>query len=210
MMPEPGILQSSSNAVAVARRRFRKSYAPLKLAAFASVFLMGMVSHAQAPKPSEYQVKAAYIYNFGKFVKWPANAAASQDSSFTICILGDDPFGSALQSTLAGQSIDGKPVLVKRVAKPQDAIGCLILFIAAEQKSQLREILDALGQSSVLTVSDIPDFSNRGGMIQFVLDSGRVRFQINRISAENAGLSLSSDLLRVAVAVKESGRTGDK
>lgn len=210
MKPEHATDRTRSNTTAAARRPFRASGIPLKVAAFALVCMIGIVLRAEAPKPTEYQVKAAYIYNFGKFVKWPPNAAASLDSSFTICMLGDDPFGSALQSSLLGQSIGGKPVVVKHVAKPQDAIGCLILFITAEKNSQLKEILDALRQESVLTVSDMPDFLNRGGMIQFVLEAGRVRFEINRINAENAGLILSSDLLRVAVDSKESGRTGDR
>lgn len=165
---------------------------------------------AQMQKPSEYQVKAAYIYNFGKFVKWPPASADNQNSSFTICTIGEDSMSSVLQSTLSGKSIAGKPVSVKQVSKPQDAIACQILFLNMESKSHLQEILTALGQASVLTVSDIPDFSKRGGMIQFVLEGDRVRFEINRASAESAGLVLTSDLLKVATVVRGSSRTGDQ
>ena len=163
---------------------------------------------AQAPKPSEFQVKAAYIYNFGKFVRWPASSPANQNSSFAFCVLGDDPLSAVLQSTLTGQSLGGRPVSVKRIAKPQDARDCRILSIGATEESHLRVILAALDQASVLTVSDIPDFSKRGGMIQFVLDGDRVRFEINRTNAEDAGLILPSELLKVAMAVRGAGRPG--
>jgi hypothetical protein len=191
-----------------ARERLRNSWLRRMIPIIGLLISTGLA--AQAPKPTEYQVKAAYIYNFGKFVKWPPNAAASRDNSFTICILGDDPFGASLPSTLVGQSIGGKPVAVKRVTRPQDAMACLILFITAEEKDHLKGILDALGQSPVLTVSDMPDFSSRGGMVQFMTERDRVRFEINRTSAEFAGLTLTSDLLRVAVAVRVNGRTGDR
>ncbi len=210
MKPEHATFRSLHNFMAAARYRLRASVAPIAIAVPALLCLAAIGLSAQSPKPSEYQVKAAYIYNFGKFVKWPANAAASQDSSFAICVLGDDPFGSVLQSTLAGQSIGGRPVAVRRIPKPQDAIGCSILSIKAGEESHLKGILAALGEASVLTVSDISDFSNRGGMIQFVLEGDRVRFEINRASAEGAGLSLTSDLLKVAVAVKGTSRTGDQ
>lgn len=179
----------------------------------AAVLLWFFVSSAlagQSPKPSEYQVKAAYIYNFGKFIKWPANASFSSDGSFVICVLGDDPFDAVLQSTLAGELLGGRPVTVKRIRKPQDASSCRILFLNAVEKSHLQGILEVLGQASVLTVSDIPDFSKRGGMIQFVLDGDKVRFEINRASAEDAGLILTSDLLKVAAAVRGTARTGDR
>jgi YfiR/HmsC-like len=165
---------------------------------------------AQTQRPSEYQVKAAYLYNFGKFVKWPASSVANQSNSFTICVLGDDPLGSVLQSTLAGQSIGGRPVAVRRIPKPQDGTTCHILFLNTEEQSHLREILRALGQASVLTVSDISDFSKQGGMIQFVMEGSRVRFEINRASAEDAGLVLTSDLLKVATAIRGTSRTGDQ
>lgn len=172
------------------------------------MLLCSVVLCAQSPRPSDYQVKAAYVYNFGKFVKWPASYTASQASSFPICVLDGDPFGSVLQSTLAGETIGARPVTVKRLPKPQDATGCYILFINSTEDSHLKGILGAIGQASVLTVSDMPDFSKRGGMIQFVLEGERVRFEINLRNAEGAGLAVTSDLLKVAVAVRGSGRNG--
>jgi hypothetical protein len=163
---------------------------------------------AQASRPNEYQVQAAYLYNFGKFVKWPNLAPANQSGVFTICVLGQDPFGSVLQSTLAGQTVGGKPVVVKRLTKAQDAAACHILSLSATQRD-LKETLAAIDDSSVLTVSDMPDFSKRGGMIQFLLEGDRVRFEINLENAEKSHLVLASELLKVAVAVTKPAGPGE-
>jgi YfiR/HmsC-like len=164
---------------------------------------------AQQPKPNEYQVKATYLYNFGRFVKWPGTFPAGKGDSFSVCVLGQDPFGSILDSTLAGEALNGKPVVLRRISKPQDAGECRILFISAKEEKHLKEILAALDEGGVLTVSDMPDFTRRGGMIQFVLEGDRVRFEINLATAESARLVLSSELLKVAASVKRNGPSGD-
>lgn len=164
---------------------------------------------AQQPKPSEYQVKATYLYNFGRFVRWPDVAAPGKGDSFPVCVIGQDPFGAILDSTLGGEALDGKPVVLRRISKPHDAGECRILFISSTEEKRLKEILTALDESGVLTVSDMPGFTRRGGMIQFVLEGDRVRFEINLASAESAKLVLSSELLKVAASVKRSGRSGD-
>ena len=163
--------------------------------------------HAQKSGPTENEVKSAYLYNFGKFVEWPAKATSVRES-FPICVLGDDNFGSTLETIIAGESINDKKVLVKRVAKPQDAVSCRILFISSSEQNQLKEILAALDNTSVLTVSDTPQFTRRGGMIQFVVEANKVRFEVNLTSAERAGLTLSSQLLKVAIDVKRSAQSG--
>ncbi len=155
---------------------------------------------AQQAKPSEYQVKAAYLYNFGRFVKWPAGVAAGKGDSFPVCVLGRDPFGPILDSTLAGEALEGKPVVIRRITRPQDATDCRILFVSSTEE---------IDQAGVLTVSDIPGFSRRGGMIQFVVEGDRVRFEINLASTESARLVLSSELLKVAAAVRRNARSGD-
>jgi len=165
--------------------------------------------HAQQAKPSEYQVKAAYLYNFGRFVKWPAGLAAGKGDSFPVCVLGRDPFGPILDSILAGEALDGKPVVIRRIARPQDAADCRILFVSSTEENHLKEILAAIDQVGVLTVSDIPGFSRRGGMIQFVVEGDRIRFEINLATAESAKLVLSSELLKVAAAVRRNARSGD-
>ena len=163
--------------------------------------------HAQQSSPTENQVKSAYLYNFGKFVEWPDKGTTGGEF-FTFCVLGDDSFGSTLATTIAGESINGKKVLVKRVAKPQDAVSCRILFISSSEQTRLKEILMALDDTSVLTVSDMPQFTRRGGMIQFVVDANRVRFEVNLTSAERTGLTLSSQLLKVALDVRRNAQPG--
>jgi len=204
------MVRATQSALRIGSRRI-KTFARARVLPLIGLGLLVSANvQAQQTKPSEYQVKAAYVYNFGKFVKWPDDAAANRSGAFTICVLGADPFGTVLQSTLAGESLGGKSVAVKRVPTPQDAASCHILFLSTAQETKLKEILVALGQASVLTVSDIPEFSQRGGMIQFVLQGDRVRFEINRANAEGNGLILTSDLLKVAVVVRGSVRKGDQ
>lgn len=176
------------------------------IAVFALLYIP--VLQAQQPKVSEYQVKATYLYNFGRFVQWPPNATTAKSDSFSICVLGRDPFGPSLDSTLAGETLDGKPLAAKRISTPREAGECRILFISSTEENHLKEILSALNESSILTVSDMPAFSRRGGMIQFVLEGGKVRFEINLAKAETAKLTLSSELLKVATTVRRNVREG--
>jgi hypothetical protein len=176
--------------------------------AVACAVIAAPILYAQQSNPTEYEVKAAYLYNFGKFVEWPAKARAAEDS-FTICVLGQDPFGTTFDTTIAGESINGKKVVIKRVAKPQEALGCRILFISSSEESRLKEIVATLDKASVLTVSDIPQFTLHGGMIQFVVEANKVRFEVNLTIAQRSGLILSSQLLKVAISVRRSPRAGD-
>jgi hypothetical protein len=163
-------------------------------------------AQAQLPKVNEFQVKAAYLYNFGRFVEWPDGA--DKNDAFEICVLGADPFGPTLDATLARETIGGKAVSAKRISKPQDIDSCRIVFISSSEEGHLKEVLAALDKTSVLTVSDIPRFSERGGMIGFILEGDRVRFDVNLASAQDARLTLSSELLKVATNVRKD-RTGD-
>jgi len=159
---------------------------------------------AQNPKPTEYQVKAAYLSNLGRYVNWSTRAKPSADEPFELCVLGQDPFGPALDAAVEGENISGAPLTARRVAKPQDALSCRVLFISSSEEGQLDAVMAALGTTSVLTVADIPDFLKRGGMIQFVLDGNRVRFEINIATSRRAGLNLSSELLKLARAVRRT------
>ena len=164
---------------------------------------------AQSPKPTDYDVKAAYLYNFGHFVEWPANVASAQNGAFTVCVLGQDPFGPALDTTLAGETIAGKRVAAKRISTPQESGNCQILFLSSAEEARLNTIIKALNKQAVLTVSDMPEFSQHGGMIQFVLEGKRVRFEVNLAAVQHAGLTLSSELLKVATTVRRNSSPGD-
>ena len=179
------------------RRAFISAVATLALVASAA---------AQVGRPSEYQVKAVYLFNFSRFVDWPQQL--STDSAFAICVLGRDPFGAALDAALAGESVGGKSVVARRVSQAEEAAGCRIVYISTSEEGRLKEILAVFDRASMLTVSDIPRFSQRGGMIQFVLQGDRVRFEVNLTSAAGAGLRLSADLLKVATAVRRVAQAG--
>ncbi len=157
---------------------------------------------AQIPKATEYEVKAAYLFNFGKFVNWPSNGPAGGEDDFVICVLGQDPFGASLRTTVAGEKVGGKPVTAKRIVTRDEGSHCRIIFISASEQPRLKQILTDFTPSNALTVSDMPDFTARGGMIQFVMRDNKVRFQVNLTAAERAGISLSSELLKVAANVR--------
>jgi hypothetical protein len=154
-------------------------------------------------------VKAAYLYNFGHFVEWPANVVTAQNDSFTVCVLGQDPFGQVLDGALAGETIAGKRVAAKRISNLQESANCQILFLTSGEEARLNTIIKALNKQAVLTVSDMPQFSQRGGMIQFVLEGKRVRFEVNLAAVQHAGLTLSSELLKVATTVRRNSSSGD-
>jgi hypothetical protein len=157
---------------------------------------------AQAAKPGEYQVKAAYLSNFGKFVEWPARSG--REETFNVCVIGEDPFGAALDAALEGETVDRAPIVARRIQKADDAAGCRILFIGSLENNQLRAVLATAGRSNILTVGESPDFTRRGGIIQFVLEGSKIRFEINLAAAQRSGLKLSSELLKLAVAVRRA------
>src|SRR6266481_1509095 len=132
--------------------RSRCSFLQFLTVIIALAFLTPTGLLAQQAKPSEYQVKAAYLYNFGRFVKWPVGVAAGKGDSFPVCVLGRDPFGPTLDSTLAGEALEGKPVVIRRIAKEQDAADCRILYVGSTEEHHLKEILAATDQAGVLTV----------------------------------------------------------
>ncbi len=146
------------------------------------------------PAVTEYDVKAAFVLNFAKFVEWPDT---NSSEPFSICTLGEDPFGAALDRIVAGETINNRKVVVRRLRKWQQP--CDVVFFSNSERdtpSILREI-----GSGVLTVGESPDFLRHGGMINFVIADRRVRFDVNRTAAENASVKISSRLLGVARSV---------
>jgi len=174
----------------------------LKGVALLLLFVLALGAAAQPPA-TEYEVKAAYLLNFGKFIKYPSTGTTEQ---FSICVLGDDPFGQILDSTVRDEKIAGKRVVARRIRYVQDVSGCQVLFISRSEERQARKILQSLNKTSVLTVSDMPGFLDRDGMIQFAFVGNRVRFEVNLDAVQGAGLTLSSELLKVASFIKGKGR----
>jgi hypothetical protein len=177
-------------------RRFTKASLPAVLFAGLSV---PQPEAAAAPRsPSETDVKAAFLLNFTKFIDWPASEGASSSTPFTICILGDDPFGPILDQMMQGESVNGRPLTVQRLGHTM-AKGCQILYVSRSEAGA-KDLLTGAG-TGVLTVGEDEGFVREGGMIAFVLDNRRVRFDINLSATKNAQLTLSSRLLAVARSV---------
>ncbi len=147
--------------------------------------------------PSEYQVKAAFLYNFVKFVEWPA-ALPEQQGPVVMCVIGKDPFGDVLVRAVEGKKVNGRPMEVRQIAGAGAAISCHVLFVSPSESSRFTEIANAVRVWSVLTVGEGERFTERGGMIAFVMEGQRVRFQINLKVATEAGLKVSSKLLLLA------------
>jgi hypothetical protein len=156
----------------------------------------------QAQVSLEYQVKAAYLMNFTKFVEWPAAAFSAADAPIVICVLGDDPFGPTLDRMVEGQNVNGRPIQTRRSVPEANPQGCHVTFVSRSERSGIAQIVSTLRNSSVLTVSDVPDFADAGGMIEFVIEDGNVRFHINPAAARAAGLTVSSRLLSVASSIR--------
>jgi uncharacterized protein DUF4154 len=161
---------------------------------------------AQATASNEYQVKAAFLYNFGKFVEWPNTPSSIP---FNVCVFGHDPFGHALDQAVAEKKIGDRPISLTRVGHVAGLLGCQIVFVSSEENSHMPEIIGALRGCSVLLVGESEEFAGAGGTIQFFIQDNRVRFVINTDAADRAGLKISSKLLALASIVHET-RAGGK
>lgn len=151
----------------------------------------------------EYAVKATYLYKLAPFVNWPPNTFHAPNAPFEICIVGDDPFGDYLEKAIAGHSLGAHPFAVRRMEKLEPDTDCQIAFIGHLATQSLGDALAAVSGKPVLTVTD-SDITNDGGSImQFVIEHGRVRFDINTGAATRNHLAISSKLLGLALAVKD-------
>jgi hypothetical protein len=158
--------------------------------------LFAVPGSARAQVAEEYELKAAFLYNFAKFVDWPPAAFPDPNGSFRICVLGKDPFGASLQAAVGGEEIAGHKLAVADIlSRPA---GCQILFISRSERDQTAQILAAVRDSPVLTVGDAPGFLEQGGIINFLLEGTKVRFEINNEAAVRARLTISSKLLQLA------------
>jgi hypothetical protein len=155
------------------------------------------------PRPSaagEHEIKAAYLFQFGRYIEWPPG---QEPAGFVICVLGRDPFGGALDEIVKGKLISGHSVGTKRIFAPADVQDdCQVIFVSPSEEDRLPAIFNTLKGSTVLTVGDGAAFTQRGGMVGFVVTDRKVRFVVNLAAAEAAQLKLSSQLLRLAVSVE--------
>jgi hypothetical protein len=142
----------------------------------------------------EYQVKAVCVLNAARFVSWPSSAFANTDAPLVIGILGDNPFGSALQNVVAGETVHERRIVVRRVSL-EEAATVHVLFISNSQRDHLAEILRKVGSASVLTISEIENFTQNGGMVSLTLIRGKIRFDANPDTAGRAQLKIDSQFL---------------
>jgi hypothetical protein len=174
----------------------RKSFLSLGLI---WMLLAGGAGRAQESQPTEYQLKAAFLFNFAKFVQWPPTAFEGVASPIVVGVLGENPFHDDLARTIRNKTIDEHPLVIKEFRSPSEATNCHILFISTSEKNRLPEILKGLKGTSVLTVGEMEHFTESGGMINFVLVGKKIRFQINNDEATKAGLKISSKLMSLAL-----------
>jgi hypothetical protein len=165
----------------------------------------GVPAWAQESNLSEYQVKAAFLYTFTKFVDWPEEPSGEVQANSAICVIGDDPFGEYLDTLVQGKQLNGRPIIVKRMKRGESGRSCRIVFISSSEKGHLRPILDSLRGSSALTVGDMENFARSGGMVNLVVEGKHVQFEINVDAAKRAGLTISSKLLGLAKIVHGDG-----
>lgn len=155
---------------------------------------------AEAPK--EYQIKAAFLYNFTKYIEWPKERFPDADSPVVIAILGDNPFGNDLIEAVAGRLVFGRQVVVVPAASDDEARAAHLLFVPAGEERRFSEMAPVLQGASVVTVGESERFFSLGGVITFVRVGDQVRFNINLAVAERDGLKLSAQLLRLATSVR--------
>jgi hypothetical protein len=158
-------------------------------------------TEADKRKHAEYEIKAAYLYNFAKFVEWPAETFTDPSLPFGICIIGEDPFGDTLD-TIKGKNVKGKKLEIRQYAGNSELKECHILFISPSEKKNLADILEMTKDRHILTVSDMNKFADHGGMIFMNKAKNKIRLEINHEAAKHSGLKMSSKLLKIAKIVK--------
>jgi len=159
---------------------------------------------AQSEQPSEYQVKAAFLFNFTKFVEWPEGSFEDAQAPIVVGIIGDDPFGNDLERIIAGQKVQGRSLVIRRERWGDDLRRCHVLFVSASEHGHSSRILGSVQSGGVLTVSDMEGFAEAGGVIEFLTEQNRVRFIVNLDAANQSKLRVSAKLLALARVIGHS------
>lgn len=171
------------------------------LPALVLLLLASPAALAQKAASLEYGVKAAFLYNFTKFVEWP-RSAFDERGSLRLCVLGEDPFGKSLSTAVEGEEVQGRPITLLRIDSLDDPRLCHLLFLGHTETERFPAVLAAVRGAPVLTVGEAPGILDKGAGINFLLQDGKVRFEINQAAVEAHGLKMSSKLLRLATRVE--------
>lgn len=182
----------------------RVNLAPIFASVFLCAILNSVIATAQTKLAGEYQVKAAFLYNFAKFIDWPPNAFSDPKQPLSVCVYGHDPFDKVLEDSLLSKSIGERRISVGHASRLQDLEGCQLVFVAGADGVRIPDLVKHLHGRPVLLVGESEGFATSGGAIQFTIEDGRVRFVINPDAAERAGLKVSSKLLALATIVRDS------
>ncbi len=166
---------------------------------------VGLAALPESNPSVEYQVKAAFLFNFAKFVDWPPEAFQSEKAPITFCVFRQDPFGGFLDEIIRGKTINNREVLARRVNKLPDLKACQLVFVSAREDKLLSEILNGLKGTSALVVGESEGFADRGGAVQFFLEDNKVRFAVNVDAVQRARLTVSAKLLALARIVHDQG-----
>lgn len=148
-----------------------------------------------------WQTKATFLYKLAPFINWPATAFPTPDSPFTLCVVGNDPFGPVLDASTLGRRIGPHPVVVRRLEKVDAASGCNIAYVGGSKAQPVSDALEAIQGTPVLTVTD-QAIGETHGIVHFVVWNRRVRFVIDDEAAARNGLAISSKLMRLALSVR--------
>lgn len=170
---------------------------------------LGVATAEPAAAPTEYQVKAAILFNIAKFVEWPEGMFSGPAAPLIIGILGEDPFGDALDAAARDRTVGGRNILIRRFSRVEDVNGCHILFISRTEKTNLLVILRALKEKTLLLVGDMEEYAQQGGMINFVLRNETVTIEINVDALNRVGIKINSRLLNIARIVRSGRREGE-
>lgn len=171
---------------------------------------MGFTAEPGAERPSEYQVKAADLFIFSKFTTWPADRFAQTNSPVVFGVVGEDPFQEHFKAIVQTKFLNGRPLTLTYPRTREEMKSCHVLFISRSERGRVGELLGAVRGLSVLTVSEIEQFTRKGGMIEYYLEAGSVKFEINTVAAADAGLELGSQLLKAARITKPSNPAGPR
>ena len=189
------VVQSGRAVFYPSFRSFHLWRVALFLVAFIGLIPKGLAQD----KPSEYEVKAAFLFNFAKFVEWPPDAFANANAPIVIGILGENVFGDSLEKIIHDRKVNNRGFQFRNFDSITEATNCQILFISPAKKNDFAKIIATLHDTSVLTVSQTDGFLKAGGMINFLFEGNNVRFQISDEAAKKARLKISSKLLSLAV-----------
>ncbi|MEN8129008.1 MAG: YfiR family protein [Pseudomonadota bacterium] len=176
---------------------------PLGLALVLAIISHTLITQNRLPLTREHQLKAAFLFDFTKFIKWPCESNCNSDSALNFCLIGLSPLTMTLEQIVNYKTVRGRKAAIRSIQDKSQLEGCHVLYIPQSKRQELSGILDAASGNNILTVSDIKHFTRYGGMIEFLVIDNKLRFSINLRAAKRENLVFSSQLLKLAITLSE-------